>query len=152
MPKIVISDTSCLIILHNIGELDLLQKVYKKVITTSEIANEFKKELPNWIIIENAIDKKYLKLLETQIDLGEASAIALAAEKKNPLLLLDDLKARKLATKLNLKYTGTIGLINKAKQKGIIKNVKPLINKLLKTNFRISQNIIDEILRLNNEK
>jgi predicted nucleic acid-binding protein len=83
--------------------------------------------------------------------LGEASAIALAKETEDALLLLDDLKARKLAGKLNLKITGTLGVINKAKQRGIISKVKPLIDKLLNTDFRISENIIAEILRINNE-
>ncbi|MDF1550478.1 MAG: DUF3368 domain-containing protein, partial [Bacteroidales bacterium] len=84
-------------------------------------------------------------------DWGEASAIALAKEIENPLLLLDDLKARKLAGKLNLKFTGTLGVINKARQVGIIHKIKPLIDKLLLTDFRISENIINELLRLNNE-
>ncbi len=83
--------------------------------------------------------------------LGEASAIALAKETEDALLLLDDLNARKLAGKLNLKITGTLGVINKAKQRGIISKVKPLIDKLLNTDFRISENIIAEILRINNE-
>ena len=49
MHKIIISDTSCLIILSKIGELDLLQKLYKTIVTTLEIAEEFGEELPNWI-------------------------------------------------------------------------------------------------------
>ena len=151
MPKIVISDTSCLILLHKINELDLLKKVYEKVSTTKEIANEFGETLPIWITIEEVEDKKYQNFLETQIDIGEASAIALASEKEKALLLLDDLKARKLAQKLNLNFTGTLGIINKAKQIGKINAVKPILDKLLSTNFRISQKIIDEILNLNNE-
>ena len=67
-------------------------------------------------------------------------------------MLLDDLKARKLAIKLNLKVTGTLGVIYKAKQIGILEKVKPLIAKLQATNFRISENIIEELLRKNNEK
>ncbi len=84
--------------------------------------------------------------------MGEASAIALAKEFDNDaLLLLDDLKARKLAVRLNLKITGTLGIIHKAKQMGIIGKVKPLINLLLETDFRISNRIVDEMLYLNNE-
>jgi predicted nucleic acid-binding protein len=152
MPKIVISDTSCLILLSKIDKIELLQQVYDTVFTTPEILNEFGMKLPKWIKIESVKDKKYQELLETQVDLGEASAIALASEKQNTLLLLDDLKARKLATKLKLNFTGTLGVIHKAKQMGKIKKIKPILEDLLKTDFRISQNIIDEILRLNNEE
>lgn len=67
------------------------------------------------------------------------------------MLLLDDLKARKLATKLNLRVTGTLGVIHKAKQIGILVKVKPLIEKLQTTNFRISETIIEELLRKNDE-
>jgi predicted nucleic acid-binding protein len=151
MRRIVISDTSCLILLDKIGELDLLRKVYGSVLTTPEVAEEFLEALPEWVMIESARDKKYQDLLETQIDRGEASAIALAIETESSLLLLDDLKARRLAKKLNLKFTGTLGVINKAKQIGAIDNVKPLFEKLKSTNFRISDNIIEEMLRRNDE-
>ncbi|MBN1181594.1 MAG: DUF3368 domain-containing protein [Bacteroidales bacterium] len=151
MPKIVISDTSTLILFQKIDEFNLLQKVYGELITTPEIAEEFGEELPNWIKIQAVSDKKYQDFLETQIDYGEASAIALATQFNDVLLLLDDLKARKLATDLKFKITGTLGVIHRAKQMSIIDKVKPLIEKLLLTDFRIADNIIDEILKLNKE-
>lgn len=98
MHKIVISDTSSLIIFHKIDRLSLLEQVYGGLITTPEIADEFGEKLPEWVKIQSVSDKKYQKFLETQVDYGEASAIALAAEFDDVTLLLDDLKARKLAT------------------------------------------------------
>ena len=151
MHSIVISDTSTLILLHKINEFDLLKGVYGKLITTPEIANEFGEQLPDWITVQSVKDEKYKKFLETQVDSGEASALALASEFEDVLLLLDDLKARKLAAKLMLKTTGTLGIIHRAKQMAIIPKVKPLIDKLLLTNFRISNEVVNEILRLNNE-
>jgi predicted nucleic acid-binding protein len=149
--NIVIADTSSLILFHKIGEFELLRKLYNKVIITPEVQAEFQEQLPNWIKIESVLDKKYQEFIETQVDWGEASTIALAKEIENTLLLLDDLKARKLAGKLNLKFTGTLGVINKARQLGIVHKIKPLIDKLLLTDFRISENIVNELLRLNNE-
>jgi predicted nucleic acid-binding protein len=96
MPKIIISDTSCFIILSNIGELDLLHKVYGQIITTNEIAIEFGQTLPEWVEIQNAKDKYSQQLLEMQIDKGESSAIALALEIKDSTVILDDYKARKV--------------------------------------------------------
>jgi len=75
----------------------------------------------------------------------------LATEHGNALLLLDDLKARKFAKQLRFKITGALGVIHKAKQMSIIKKVKPLIEKLLATDFRIAESIVDEILKINNE-
>ena len=152
MLKIVISDTSSLIIFHKIEGFHILKELYSEIIVTPQIVEEFKDKLPEWIKVIAVEDKKYLNLLATQIDLGEASAIALSQEIDDALILLDDLKARKVAKKLNLNFTGALGVIHKAKQEGIIPNIKPLIDKLLETNFRISEKIIKELLRINGEQ
>lgn len=76
-----------------------------------------------------------------QIDKGESSAIALALEIPDSILILDDNKARKIAQNLKLKFTGTIGVIIKAKLLGLIPSVKPYFEKIKDTNFRISPEI-----------
>ena len=115
MHKTIISDTSCLILLSNIGELDLLKKLYRNIVTTIEVANEFGQPLPDWIEIKTPTNLHYQQILEIQIDKGEASAIALAIEFTDCMLIIDDYKARKVAEKLGIKITGTIGIIIKAK-------------------------------------
>jgi predicted nucleic acid-binding protein len=97
MPKTIISDTSCFIVLTNIGELDLLHKVYGSIVTTIDIAIEFGEPLPDWVVIEKVTDKYRQQLLEMQIDKGESSAIALALETPNSTVILDDYRARKIA-------------------------------------------------------
>lgn len=96
-----------------------MEKVYGELITTPEIVEEFGEDMPDWIKVQSASDKKYQDFLATRIDSGEASAIALAAEFEDVLLLLDDLKARKLAIQLKFNITGALGVIHKAKQMGI---------------------------------
>jgi len=147
MPDVVISDTSCLIILSNIQELDLLKRVYKNVITTPEIANEFGELLPSWVKIKSPIDVKKQHIFELQVDKGEASAIALALETPGSLLILDDLQARTFAEKLGIVITGTLGVIIKAKLNGIIPSVKPLLAKIKQTNFRISSALEEIVLK-----
>ncbi len=150
MPKIIISDTSCFIILTNIGSLDLLQKVYGQIITTIDIAAEFGEPLPEWVVIRNVQDKQIQQLLELQIDKGEASAIALAMETPDCTLILDDYKARKIAERLELNITGTIGVIVKAKLNKIIPSIKPLLEKIKQTDFRLSPEI--ELMALKEAK
>jgi predicted nucleic acid-binding protein len=147
MHKTIISDTSCLIILTNIGELDLLKRVYGQIITTSDIEKEFGEKLPDWIMIENVKDQSTQRILELQIDKGESSAISLALELSNSTLILDDFKARKIAQQLGLLVTGTIGVIVKAKLNGIIPSIKPYIEKIKETNFRISDEIEIQALK-----
>jgi len=151
MHNVIIADTSCLIVLANIDELDLLQKVYGKITTTPEVASEYGRDLPSWIDIISVADKQKQYILESQVDKGESSAIALALEKTHSLLILDDQKARKIASQLGVQYTGSLGVIVKAKQKGIITSVKPLLKKLRQTNFRLSPSLILEALKVAGE-
>ncbi len=123
MPRVIISDTSCFIVLTSMGELDLLQKVYGKITTTPEIATEYGETLPEWVEIQNVSDQFTQQLLELQIDKGEASAIALALEVSDCTIILDDYKARKIAERLGITITGTIGVIVKAKLSGIIPSI-----------------------------
>jgi len=147
MHKIIISDTSCFIILTNIGELSLLQKLYSKITTTVEIATEFGEPLPEWVEILTVKSKDTQRLLEMQIDKGESSAIALALEISDSLLILDDIKARKVATQLGLSITGTLGIIIKAKLEGIIPSVIPILNKIKQTDFRLSNEVELQVLK-----
>jgi len=151
MPKTIISDTSCFIILSNIGELELLHEVYGEVFTTIEIATEFGETLPEWVSIEKVVDKYKQELLELQIDKGESSAIALALETPNSMVILDDYKARRIAEQLRLNYTGTIGVIIKAKLEGKIASIKPLLNRIKQTDFRISADVELQALKEANE-
>lgn len=148
MPKTIISDTSCLILLSNINELELLNNLYGTIITTNEVAAEYGLSLPQWFFIIDPKDKKYQSLLEASIDKGEASAIALAAEMEDCLLIIDDLKGRKAAEQIGLKIIGTMGVIVDAKLAGIILSVKPILAKIKQTNFRIT----DKLERLIIEK
>lgn len=151
MHRTIISDTSCFILLTNIGELDLLHKVYGQITTTIDIANEYGEKLPDWVEIKDVKDKYRQQLLEMQIDKGESSAITLALETPGSTLILDDYKARRIAEQLCLSYTGTIGIIIKAKLMGLIPSIKPLFDKIKQTNFRVSVDIELQALKEANE-
>ena len=82
-----------------------------------------------------------------QVDKGEASAIALALETPGSTLIIDDYRARKVAQKLNLKFTGTIGVLVKAKLIGVIPLIKPYLELIIQTNFRITAEIEQQALK-----
>ena len=147
MHKTIISDTSCFIVLANIDELDLLQKVYGKIITTIEIATEYGKPLPDWVEIGKVNDNYKQQLLEMQVDKGEASALALALETPDSTVILDDYRARKVAEKLKINYTGTIGVIIRAKINGILPSIKPLLAKIKQTDFRLTNEVEQQALK-----
>ncbi len=152
MPNVIISDTSCLIILSKIDKLFVLKKLFGNVKITPEVAEEFGGKLPGWIKVQKAKDQKSQVLINSSLDLGEASSIALAIEFDEPLLILDDLKARNFAESLRLSYTGTIGVLLDAKKNEIIGNIKESLNQIQKTDFRLSNKLIDIVLELAKEK
>ena len=143
---IVVVDSSSIILLSKIDELEILRLVFRHVTITSIISKELNISLPDWITKRDPINNNTQKLLEIELDQVEASAIALCLEFEKSILIVDDLKARRLASKLGLDYTGTLGLILRAKQLGAIQSVKPILEKIANTNFRISTSIIKLLL------
>jgi len=151
MLKIIVSDTSCLILLDKLNLLFILKELFEDIAVTPEIEIEYGQQLPEWIKVINVQNKVYQTMLQSTIDLGEASAIALAIEQQNCLLILDDNKARKAATRLGIPYIGTLGLLLEAKEAGLIQLVKPILAQIKITNFRIAESLEREILRLAGE-
>lgn len=130
-----------------IDELDLLRKFSDRIIITSIIKKELGITLPDWIEVIDPKDIHYQKILEMDLDKGEASAISLMLEIENSVLLIDDLKGRKIAERLDLRFSGTFGLLLKSKEIGLIKSIKPLIEKVRSTNFRFSEKLLSEVLK-----
>jgi predicted nucleic acid-binding protein len=151
MHKAIISDTNCLILLDKIGEIEILNKLFGTIITTTEIAIEFGQPLPSWVEIKQPSDKNYQSIIEASVDKGEANAIDLAIELDDCLLIIDDLKGRKFANQIDLTIIGTIGVIVDAKLAGIITSVKPILAKIKSTNFRITEQLEAIILKRSGE-
>lgn len=150
--SVIITDTSCFITLDKIGAFEVLHQTFKHIVTTPEIQQEFGSELPEWIEIRSVKDTALKEVFKETIDLGEASAIALAMEISNAILIIDDLKGRKLASKMALNFMGTLGLLVKAKEYGVISAVKPYIEKIQATDFRLSPSLVALVLEKTGEE
>ena len=147
MPEVVIADASCLIVLTKIGELEVLQRLYGAVLTTPIVAAEFGKPLPEWLRLESARDAQRQRELDTRLDAGESSAIALALEKPGSLIILDDYKARQVADRLGVRLTGTLGMLIRAKKAGIVPALKPVLTRIQATDFRLSPELEAQALQ-----
>ncbi len=146
MQRIIVADTSCLILMDKLRLMELLHSLFGSILITSAVAKEFGQALPSFIEIKNPINPIYQKLLEFRLDLGEASALALALEYENCLLIIDDNKGRKEAKQLGIAITGTVGVLIIAKHKGHISSIGPFIKAIEKTDFRISKKILNDAL------
>ena len=138
---IIVSNTSPLNNLAAINQLDLLRELYSTIMipegvyqelmaveTPIHVSNQIKKT--QWIKVEKVASLTQIALLQQQLDRGEAEAIALAIQLKADLLLVDEKQGRRVANNLNITFTGILGILITAKQKGLIKDVKPLLEQL----------------------
>lgn len=137
----IISNTSCLIALSNIGKLDLLHTVYGSVVITPEVAFEFGEDLPSWIKTVSVMDGTKTRLISNTLDLGESSTIALALELEKSLMILDDGKARRFADGMGLLFTGTLGVVAKATQIDKTIDINKLIADFRRCGFRVPNDI-----------
>ncbi|WP_462421470.1 DUF3368 domain-containing protein [Salinicoccus sp. Marseille-QA3877] len=161
MRKIVVNSTP-LIALNNIGQLDLLEKVYGEVIIPTavyeEVILDVKTVKPNdfiresgFITIADIRNEEAKKVFETSLHKGEVEVMILANEIKADLCIIDDLLARKYAKYHNLKVTGTIGVLLKSKQLGIVENVKTLLDELINAGMYIDTKLYSKVLEIAEE-
>jgi predicted nucleic acid-binding protein len=144
--RIIVSDTSCLIGLTNIGFLDVVQQLFETITITPEVVAEYGEPLPSWVHIQAVTDTGKTAAYNRFIDLGESSAIALAMELNDTLLIVDDLQARQFAMSLGLEITGTLGILIRAYNKGIITDLKTVVSKLKDSGFYLPANI-DQLIK-----
>jgi predicted nucleic acid-binding protein len=152
MHKVVIADTSCLILFSKIELIYILHLLYSDVIVTPEVANEFGEPLPQWINIQSAKPENIFLFEHNNLDMGEITSLALAVELKNSTVIFDDNKAKKIAKLHNLGVTGSLGIIVKAREKNIIPVVKDVLTKIKATNFHLPSSLEDLILKIAGEQ
>jgi uncharacterized protein len=104
-----------------------------------------------WLTVQAVKNLAVVATLKTQIDTGEAEAIALTMELGDVFIILDDRNARRIAQQLGLKVIGTVGMLLRAKQKSVISEIKPLLTALTAADFRIAEPLIQNALRLAGE-
>ena len=159
--SLVIVNTSPLLYLHQVGYLELLQHLYSKILTPPAVIQELAVgknqgiNVPDidtfeWISITPV---KSISLIPAVIDLGqgEAEVLALGLENPGSLLIFDDQLARRMANIYQLKYTGTLGVLVKAKKLGYLSSVAPVVATLRQQGMWLTDNIINDVLRLAGE-
>ena len=160
---IVVSDTSVIYGLFVIEKLELLERLYNKIVIPEAVYEELLKfksysskvsALKNlkWIKVAKPTNLDLLIALRKDLDIGEAEAITLAKELYVDFLLIDEIKGRKIAKQMGLKIIGLLGILTQAKNEGLVRSVKQLMDELkIKANFWISSKLYNKVLEITNE-
>jgi uncharacterized protein len=148
MPDLAtIVDSSCLIGLEAVGSLAVLESAYGTVLVPAAVAAEWGSAALPWMTVRAAQDRALVQSLRMDLGSGEAEAIALAIEVGAARTVLDDKKARRVARELGVTVTGTVGVLLRAKQRGIIPALRPLLDDLQGMGFRVSNSLREQALR-----
>ncbi len=156
---IVISDTTAISNLIQINELELLKKLYKRILIPSAVFDELmilENSEPrikailhkDWIEIQTVKSSFLLTEIELSLDKGEAEAIALAIEIKADLLMIDEKEGRKVAEEKGVPIIGTMGVLLNAKQLGLISSVQEKMDELRQIGFWISDRFYNQVISL----
>ena len=154
---IVVSDSSPLVALSFIRQLDLLQQLYGQVLVPEAVWQELlagqshpgRDAVLNatWIERRSVQNRQLVIALFQDLDLGESEAIALAVETNADLLIVDERLGRRSAQHFGLNIIGVIGVLIDAKHHGLIAEVKPYLDQLrILAGFRISDTLYLRVL------
>lgn len=157
----VVSNTSPLLYLHQIGRLDVVPRLYRRIVVPQAVADELDRgraeghDAPDcrahdWMALETIPIPAMLRLI-TALGAGEAEALALALATPTDLLILDDAAARRLAAAEGLPFVGTLGVLLQAKRQRLVDRVMPLVAELTTRGFRITEELAREVARLAGE-
>jgi predicted nucleic acid-binding protein len=152
---VVVSDTSAISNLYQVHQLDLLEKLYGEILIPSTVERELYSipsqesllETFDWIKVAVPSNQKLVYELSQKLDLGESEAIALALEKNADYLLIDEYAGRSIADDLGLKIVGVLGILIQAKQENYLQEIGPVIRELKEIGFRLSDSLVDIVLK-----
>jgi uncharacterized protein len=144
----LICDTTVIQYLHQIGLLSLLPALASQVIVPAAVADELAVGLVREIELPEVQALGWAHVLSPNakpslpdsgdLGAGELEVLWLACERPGSVAVLDDSKARQVATAMNVPFTGTLGLLLDAKRAGLVSTIAPYVDELRQRNFHLS--------------
>ena len=161
--QIIISDTGPLIALARINALSLLNKLYRNIYITESVYSEATQDMAKdgakqvFAAVNNQdiavaafpVNNLYEELSKI-LDPGETESLCLA-DKLGCIALIDEKRGRQAGKAKGIKITGTAGLLIKAKNDGLIAEIKPLLKLLTQSGYRLSDTLIEKVLTICSE-
>jgi hypothetical protein len=152
---IVVSDTTALTALLQVGLEEILPRLFNEVVIPEAVERELRRAhsvLPSFLHTIPVADRKIVDRLCRELDQGEAEAIALMLEKRGDLLLIDERKGRRVAQREGVPVIGLLGVLLEAKRRSFIPSLREAVGKLQTTaGFRISDALMTRLFKESGE-
>ena len=159
MNRPVVADTGPLIAMARVERLELLRRLYERVVVPPAVHAELALDSgrpgarvlagafdAGWIIVEAVTDSALGRELARLLGAGEAEAIALAEQEGARFLLVDDARGRRIARSRGVPVVGIAGVTLVAKSRGEVTAVRPILEALSNTGYRLSPRLIAGVL------
>ena len=158
MAESIICDTSVWLYLGRVGQIELLRQLYPTVYTTETVCWELDNgrlsradtpdpRLFSWIRIVQPEPQELNDLPANRLGPGERSVLAYAHRHQLQVVGLDDRQARNMAQRLGLSVTGTLGVLLRAKEAGLIPTIRPLLRSIQDEGFHVSEELLKFMLQ-----
>jgi predicted nucleic acid-binding protein len=156
--SLLVSNTGPLIALSAIDALDLLPRLYERVVIPEEVRKELNAaphgimrfpfaETTGWLAVQQ-VSVTVDPLLSTVLDVGEAAVIQLARHLRADAVLIDERKVRKVARSVyQLNVIGTVRVLVDAKRKGLLSSVGSALEEIRRNGYWIHDAIVQRALQ-----
>ena len=155
---LVIADSGPIFSLSLIDKLDILNSIFDDIKIPLAVWNEitYDKRKPDFNKLFSFFKDKTFQIssfneLTFVMDYGESESVILYKELQADFLLIDDKKARKIAENLGIKCIGVLGILSIAKDKGLIKSLRPIFEMFLKNKRLYDIDLLNTVLKINRE-
>jgi len=152
MPEVV-SNAGPLIALASIGQLGVLRRLFGKILIPPAVRAEVQDEstlaalaASDWIVVQPVRDTLAMQLLREELDAGESEAIILAREVGAALVLIDERAAARKGRGIGLQTIGALGALLMAREKGLMADLRPLLDDLRRAGFHMGDVLYRHVL------
>ena len=155
MQKIIISNATPIITLCSVNHEFILKNLFGRIIISSAVDKELKAlDKPGanfsefeWVDVVSVKNDEIVNILTKDIDKGESETIALAKQMNADVVIIDESAGYQIAKLFDLPVVRTLSLLKVAKEKNIIKEIRPVLDEMVQKGRWYSDRVVIKFLR-----
>ena len=157
MDEIAVINASPLILLCRAEKLVLLHEFAMHVLVPMPVAKEISARGKSDVTARAIESTPWIEIVPSPpipeavatwgLGPGESSVLAVAAAGPGMIAIIDDLSGRKCAARLGIPVRGTLGIVLAAKQRGVIRQARPVLEDLIASGLYLRRHVLDEALK-----